>query len=532
MIVCVIPAKKDSKRLDDKNMQFVGGRNLIDYTIAYAKKSKLIDKIFVSTDSDEIASHCTALGVEVIRRDKSLSGEADVLDVYKDALKKINNVDAEYMVCLQADHPDRSLDLDSAIELSKEKIADDLISVNDTYKRNGSVRIIKASSLKASNISRTLLTVHDSATNIHTKENLLFAAFKLRKRKDIHVDGKIIGKNAPVFVIAEAANNHMCNLDNAKLMIDKAKEAGADAIKFQTYKAERLVVRSAKSYWSYGGTSKSQFEYYKNLDKFKEKEYRELFAYAEAKGIIWLSTPFDVESAVLLNEVGVKIFKVASVSIPDIRLLRKIASFMKPVILSTGGATVAEIKRALCVFFEEGNFDIALLACTLSYPTSNEHANILKVKALMKEFPDFIIGLSDHTEPDAHMIIPSLAIPLGAKIIEKHYTLNRTWKNSGHSFSVEPEDLKKMIQNIRLAELVMGKETVDYTPEEDSTRQGGRGSIVANKDIKKGELITDSMIAIKRPGTGVCPSKIYDIIGKKARTDIKEEEQISMKDIS
>lgn len=532
MIVCVIPAKEHSRRLDQKNMQFIEGKRLIDYTIAYAKKSKLIDKIFVSTDSDRIAVHCAALGVGIIKRDESLCGEVDVLEVYRDALKKIKDIDVEYMVCLQPDHPDRKLDLDVAIELVKKKDADDLITVNDLYERNGSVRIIKAKSLKEKAISQRFLTIRDSSTNVHTKEDLLFAAFRLRDRKDISVDARVIGKDAPVFIVADAANNHMCVLENAKLMIDKAKEAGVDAIKFQTYKAERLVVRTAQSYWSYSGTSTSQFEYYKNLDKFNAEDYRQLFAYAQDKGIICFSTPFDVESAEMLNELGMKIFKVASASIPDIRLLRKIASFKKPVILSTGGATLSEIKETLCIFLEEGNFDIALLACTLSYPTPNEHANILKVKALMREFADFIIGLSDHTAPDENMIIPSLAVPLGIKIIEKHYTLNRSWKDSGHSFSVEPADLKKMVENIRLAELAMGKETVDYTAQEEAARLGARGSIVANRDIKKGERITDSMLAVKRPGSGMCPSKIYEVIGRIAKRDIKEEEQISFENIS
>lgn len=339
----------------------------------------------------------------------------------------------------------------------------------------------------------------------------------------IEISDKIIG-NERTFIIAEAANNHMCNISMAKQLIDNAVDSGADAIKFQTYKAEKLVRSDAKLYWD--GKYSSQLEYYSRLDKFGEKEYKEIFRYANDKGIIPFSTPFDTESAEMLNDLGVSLFKIASCDLPDTRLLRKVSSFNKPIILSTGASSFEEIDQALEDIYSEGNKNVILLACMLSYPTEYKDANIRRVIGLSVRYSDMIIGLSDHTPPDEHMIIPSLAVSLGAKVIEKHYTLDRNMNGSGHFFSVEPSDLEKMIKNIRLTESVLGDSAITPQDAEMNARENARRSIVANIKIKSGTIISSDMLGMKRPADGLPGYKIDSVIGKKAIIDIEVDQSI------
>lgn len=344
--------------------------------------------------------------------------------------------------------------------------------------------------------------------------------------KVIKIYNNEISERAPTFIIAEAACNHMCDMDTAKRMISEAKAAGADAIKFQTYKAEKLVCENAQAYWGYAGTN-SQFEYYKRLDKFDRKEYDELFKYAGKCGIIAFSTPFDVDSASMLNDLGMPLFKIASCDLIDIRLLRKVAGFNKPMIISAGAGTLNEIKAAIDIISEAGNTNLILMVCTLSYPAASQHAHLRRIITFREEFPDLIIGLSDHTSPDENMIIPSIAVALGAKVIEKHFTLDRTIEGSGHAFSIEPAGLEKMIGNIRLTETVLGEAEIKVYPIEEAVRKNARRSLVANRDIKNGEKIVSEMIGIKRPGDGLPASLVNLIIGKTAKCDIKKDSQIN-----
>jgi len=342
----------------------------------------------------------------------------------------------------------------------------------------------------------------------------------------ISINDKLVGKDEPVFIVAEAACNHMCDLGLARTMIDRAVEAGADAIKFQTYKAEKLVTNDAVAFW--GNEKISQVEYYKRLDRFGRLEYEELFKYAEDKGIIAFSSPFDVESADMLAEIGMPVFKIASCDIPDVRHLRHIASFGKPIILSTGASTPDEIDRAIEVIFEQGNYQLMLLACTLSYPTKTEDANFLRIRTLQERYPGMIIGLSDHTEPDDHMVIPSVAVAIGARIIEKHYTLDRTMTGSGHFFAVDPDDLKKMVQNIRLTEAVLGDGSLGVATSEKKAWASARRSIVAEVPILKGTIITGEMLGAKRPAGGLPPSMIEEIVGRRARQNIMRDQPITL----
>ncbi len=347
----------------------------------------------------------------------------------------------------------------------------------------------------------------------------------------IQVQSRPISENSPVFIIAEAACNHMCDMKLAKKMINQAKKAGADAIKFQTYKAERLVCEDVQAYWNYSTGAKSQFEYYKRLDRFGRKEYKELFDYAKGAGIIIFSTPFDIDSASMLNELGAPLFKIASCDLPDTRLLRHVANFGKPVILSTGAATKPEIDKAVESIFRAGNRNLILMVCTLSYPANNQDANLRRILSFKKEYPNLIIGLSDHTRPDRNMVIPSVAVALGAKVIEKHYTLDKKMTGSGHSFSAEAWDLKKMVENIRLTEVVLGRDEIKVYDVECAAKKSARRSPVANSNIKKGQRLTSELIGIKRPATGLSPGLIDKIIGKIAICNIKKDQQIKLKQL-
>lgn len=344
--------------------------------------------------------------------------------------------------------------------------------------------------------------------------------------ESISIHGRLVAKNRPTFIVAEAACNHMCNLGLAKTMIDKAAEAGADAIKFQTYKAEKLVRKKAVAFW--GEERISQLEYYKKLDRFGRAEYNELFEYAAEKGIIAFSSPFDEESADMLDEIGMPVFKIASCDITNVRQLRHIAEFGKPIILSTGASTTDEIDRAIEAIFEEGNSQLMLLACTLSYPTSYDKANLCRIRTLQERYQGMIIGFSDHTEPDVHMIIPSAAVALGAKIIEKHYTLNRSMTGSGHFFAMNPDDLRMMVQNIRLTESALGDGLLGVAESEVKAWSSARRSIVAEVPILKGQVITSEMIGMKRPADGLPANMIHLMLGKKAKLDINQDQAITL----
>ena len=526
MIVAVIPAKRHSNRLVDKNLLDIDGLSLVAHAIRYASKFKRVDTIVVSTDSEEVAEIARRNGAMVHFRVPELSGEAPLIEVYRDVTRELGLENISFLVGVQPDHPNRKSDLDALIRYVEARRIDDLCTVDRRGKRNGALRVM---SMKALTADPPLYpcVVQDDCVNIHTAFDFAMAAHEASPySKEITVGGKKIGVGHPAFLIAEAACNHMCDLGLAKKMIDLAADARVDAIKFQTYKAERLTRKGAMTYWR--GKRIPQIEYYRKLDRFGAPEYEALIKHGREKGIIAFSTPFDVESAEMLNDLGAPVFKIASCDLPDSRLLRCVAGFGKPVILSTGGSTVEEIERAIATIFATGNHQLILMACTLSYPTANEDANLLRIHALKERYPGIIVGLSDHTEPDAHMVIPALGVALGAKVIEKHYTLDRNLSGSGHFFSMHPEDLRKMVQNVRLAECVLGDGALGVAEAENSARASARRSIVAERNIERGETIGSLMLGMKRPAEGLPGWMMDALIGKRAKTNIRADQAISM----
>lgn len=325
------------------------------------------------------------------------------------------------------------------------------------------------------------------------------------------------------YILAEAGVNHNGSIERAKELIQKAAWAGADAIKFQTYTADDLVVKGTPKFWK--AESKvddhlpDQYQAYKALEGFKREWYPELIEYCKLNNIEFLSTPFSYESALFLNKLGMSAFKVASSDLSTIPYLQKIARFKKPIILSTGASDISEIKEAVRAIEGEGNENIIILHCTLCYPTKDEDANLLAMNTIRKEYPWYPIGLSDHT---LGTFPPTVAVAMGAQVIEKHFTIDKTLdKSADHWLSVDPFELKEIVDNARKIETLRGTGIKGVLNAEGETRTYDKRSIVSAVDIKEDEIITESMLTFKRPGTGIWPKHMNRLIGRKARANIK-----------
>lgn len=346
----------------------------------------------------------------------------------------------------------------------------------------------------------------------------------------IKIGNKFVGEGEPCFIVAEAGANHNGKIELAKELVRKAAESGADAIKFQTYVAGKLATKTAPKYWADNRPKESQYEVFSKLDKLTEDEWKELAEFCRKMNITFLSTPFDVESADLLDELRVPAFKIASADITYLPLIKHAAEKGKPLILSTGMATIDEIKEAVEVIKSTGNDKIILLHCTLSYPTAFKDANLRMIHTMQEEFPDIPVGLSDHT---MGTIVPIAAVASGAKIIEKHYTIDKSLPDSpDHPLSVDPGELKEMIKQIRTVEEALGSPIKRPIEAEKAALKFARRSIVANVRIPEGTVITKDMITFKRPGTGISPKFFDQVVGKKAKKTIEEDEVITFDMIS
>jgi len=334
------------------------------------------------------------------------------------------------------------------------------------------------------------------------------------------------------YIIAEAGVNHEGNLEKAKLMIRQAKDGGADAIKFQAYKAELLAARNSPAYWDMAmESSKSQYELFRKYDNFWKKEYEELWHYSQEIGIEFLATPFDFESADFLDPLLVA-YKIASADINNLPFLRHIARKGKPVILSTGASTISEIWRAIETLKAESNEEVILLHCVLNYPTLYTNANLAMISDMRKKFSGYIIGYSDHTLAHKVVEVFSSAWLLGAQIIEKHFTYDKSLKGNDHYHSMDMDDLRKVVTSLSQIYEMLGNTEKRYLESEEVARRNARRSLVALRNIKKGELITSNDIAIKRPGTGVPPELFYQVIGSVAARDIDKDEVLKFGDFS
>lgn len=331
-----------------------------------------------------------------------------------------------------------------------------------------------------------------------------------------------IGHKSPVFIIAEAGVNHNGSIEIAKQLIDVAAESGSNAVKFQTFRSQDLVSQKAqKAEYQKANTdpSESQYDMIKKLELSKN-DHIKLMNYAKKKGIIFLSTPFDKKSVDLLIEIGLPLIKIGSGEITNHPLLEYIASKNVPVILSTGMSTIDEVSEAVGVIRNAGCNDIILLHCTSNYPAHVDDCNLLAMDVMKEKF-DILVGYSDHT-PGIYVDIAAAA--MGASVIEKHFTINKDLPGPDHKASLEPEELKEMVTAIRIAEMARGSPIKKPVDSEYEIRKVARKSIVSSFVIHKDSIISEKDITFKRPGTGIQPKYINDVIGKRAlKTIVKDE---------
>jgi N,N'-diacetyllegionaminate synthase len=322
-------------------------------------------------------------------------------------------------------------------------------------------------------------------------------------------------------IIAEAGVNHNGSIDTAKKMIEVTAEAGADFVKFQTFKAEELVTRmagKAEYQKNLSDKSESYFDMIKKLE-LDRGAHEELIQHCEKLGIRFLSTAFDHDSIDLLVELNIPLYKIPSGEITNLPYLRHIGRIGKPIFMSTGMATLHEVQEALNVLLEAGaeKDNITFLHCNTEYPTPIEDVN-LKAMLTLRDELGVSVGYSDHT---LGIEIPIAAVALGATVIEKHFTLDRTLPGPDHAASLEPEELKSMVAAIRNIEKAMGNGVKKPSPSEIKNIPIARKSIVAKKSIKKGEIFSVSNLMVKRPGTGISPMEWYEVLGKVAKKDYK-----------
>ncbi|MCR5267587.1 MAG: N-acetylneuraminate synthase [Lachnospiraceae bacterium] len=330
-----------------------------------------------------------------------------------------------------------------------------------------------------------------------------------------------------IIIIAEAGVNHNCDMEIAKRMIDCAKNAGADIVKFQTGLPHNVISQYApKAEYQKKNTGKfeeSQLEMAKSI-AFDYEAFAELKAYCETRAIEFLSTPFDIESTDYLHGIGVRKWKIPSGEITNLPYLEHIASFGEPMILSTGMSTLDEVRAALDVIRRSGTEEIILLHCTTDYPTAYRDVNLKAMLTLADEF-HVKVGYSDHTRG---IEVPVAAAALGACVIEKHFTLDRNMEGPDHKASLEPDELKAMVAAIRNIELALGDGVKTPRPAELPNMTVARKSIVAKKRIRAGELLTEENLTTKRPGSGVSPMRWHEVIGTKAIRDFAEDELIEL----
>lgn len=338
-------------------------------------------------------------------------------------------------------------------------------------------------------------------------------------------------RNSKPYLIAEIGVNfydtarvmRITPLEAAKLYIDKAAEAGIDCAKFQSYKAGTIVSKNSPAYWdTTKEPTKTQYELFLKHDSFGEAEYRELCEYTHAKGIDFTSTPFDYESADYLENM-VDFYKISSSDLSNLPFICHIGAKGKPVVISVGAAYLSEVDEAIRALKGVGCKDITILHCVLSYPTAPENANLRIIETLKKNFPDVKVGFSDHIAPDETMMTLAVAYMLGAEVIEKHFTLDKTLPGNDHYHAGEPEDFVKAINNFKWINTVLGSGEKTVLACEIVPRREARRSLVLTRNMKSGEVITEEDLMPKRPGTGISPIYTNIVIGRTVKKDLPED---------
>ena len=332
-------------------------------------------------------------------------------------------------------------------------------------------------------------------------------------------------------VIAEAGVNHLGRLDYAEELVKTAARAGADVVKFQTYKAENLTTKDAPRFWTWEGevaTEGSQFDSYSLLDSFGREQHIQLMEMCQKYGVEFMSTPFDEEAADMLVDIGMKGFKIASCDLNNLPFLSHIAAKGLPILLSTGAGTLEDIRRAVDAIEAQGNSQIGILHCTLCYPTEPADSNLSALHDIRAHFPDYILGLSDHT---LGTTVPAASVLYGAKVIEKHYTFDKTLPYSAdHWLSLSEPEFTKMVEEVRTLEAAIGHGRKEVLECETPAHSFARRSVVSVDEIPADTKITADMLAIKRPGTGLPPEFFDRIVGTRSARPIAADSLLTMED--
>ncbi|MFA4995849.1 MAG: N-acetylneuraminate synthase [Patescibacteria group bacterium] len=571
-ILTIIPARGGSQRLPGKNIKTLAGKPLIAHAIGAALGSNFIDRVIVSTDDKEIAKISEEWGAEIpfIRPAELATNTAKTFQVILHALNLVeqkNDSKYDIVVLIQPTTPlIQTEDIDLAINRLIETKTNSCVSVCEISERpewmyqlekNKAKPLLKVHNINAQSQDLPEAYRLNGAIYVTRREVILeegkltdhsnLSAIVMPRERSVDIDEaidfniaeimfeKLFENNISnfslsdgIFIIAEVGVNHNGSLEIAKKMVDAALEAGANAVKFQTFNTELLVSLDAPKaeYQKDEFSNKTQFEMLKELE-LSEGEFRELKKYCDEKKIIFLSTPFDPRSADFLNELDVPAFKIGSGDLTNTQLLKQVAKFGKPIILSTGMSTIEEISSAVDIITKE-NKQLILLHCTSSYPASHDTVNLKAMKALKQKFGT-LIGYSDHT---IGLEASIAAAALGARVVEKHFTLDKKMIGPDHKASINPEELKELVKAIRNIEKAIGDGNKKLCESELNVRRVARKSIFANRDIKKSEKISDEMLVIKRPETGIKPEFFDKIIGMKAIKIIKKDEPLLWENLS
>ena len=349
----------------------------------------------------------------------------------------------------------------------------------------------------------------------------------------IKLGQRVIGPRSKPYVIAEIGVNHEGSMDQARRLIDLAREGGADAAKFQSYKAGTLASRHSPSYWdTTKEPTRSQHELFSKYDSFEPDDYVALAGHCRQVGIDFLSTPFDDDAIEFLDPL-VPFFKIASADLTNIPFLRKVAAKGKPVVLSTGASTLGEIDIAVETLVESGTTDLALLHCILNYPTDNRNAHLRMIEGLKRAYPDRPIGYSDHTLPDDSMTSLVAAHLLGASILEKHFTHDKNLPGNDHYHAMDVHDLARfVVLASRIHELLGPTDFKVPIATEALSRKNARRSIVLARDVAAGSPLAPADLTYKRPGTGVSPLHWDEVLGRRLHHALQADHVLQWEDLA
>lgn len=348
----------------------------------------------------------------------------------------------------------------------------------------------------------------------------------------VRLGSRLLAPGGKPYVIAEIGVNHGGDLGLAKRLVRLAAEGGASAAKFQSYKADRIASKHSPAYWdTTKEPTESQFELFRKYDKFGAGEFRALADCCGDAQIDFISTPFDAEAVEFLDPL-VPFFKVASADLNNVPLLRQIASKRKPVVLSTGASNLDEIGTAVAILNQSGAKDVVLLHCVLNYPCANRNAHINMIKGLQRAFPANVVGYSDHTLPDERMLVLTAAWLSGALVLEKHFTHDKMLPGNDHYHAMDVDDLKKLAENIELLGDVLGEENKTALAAEALAREHARRSIVIDRTLKAGHVITERDVTCKRPAHGISPASWDQVIGRRIRRDLDEDHVLQWDDLT